>query len=328
MPQKNSQPPEPSKPARVPKQKDPNLPTFRATCNRSKPNGDKHAFTSQDAAKVFGGAINNLFNWNVDMTNFDIEVVLNISGSRVWITLALTKQSLHKRHIQHFGPTTLRSTIAMNMLKYSGLNDGETVCDPLCGGGSIPIEASYEWPCVRVLCGDCHEQAFQRTANNIEYNDAKLAGKFAAGKSSRQRLNVDVFRWDATSMPLRDESVDVFVTDLPFGKRSGCKSDNRLLYPKLLHEMARVTRRASGRAVFLTEDKNGFFRAMEVNQSLWWKKKHLWVNIGGMWGGVFLLQRNETEWKPLKLSKSQEKQKAKKRKKESDQHVGETEAKK
>ena len=33
------------------------VPTFRATCYRGQPTGEKHAFTSQDAAKVFGGAI-------------------------------------------------------------------------------------------------------------------------------------------------------------------------------------------------------------------------------------------------------------------------------
>ena len=54
------------------------------------------------------------------MTEFDVEVVLNISSDRVWVTVALTRESMHRRHIQHFGPTTLRSTIAMNLLKFSG----------------------------------------------------------------------------------------------------------------------------------------------------------------------------------------------------------------
>ena len=32
----------------------------------------------------------------------------------------------------------------------------------------------------------------------------------------------------------RDNSVDVIISDLPFGKRCGTKSDNRVLYPKTL----------------------------------------------------------------------------------------------
>lgn len=344
------------------------VPTFRVTCHRGHPSGEKHSFTSQDAAKVFGGAIQSIFQWNVDMTEFDMEVVLNISADRVWATVALTQESLHRRHIQHFGPTTLRPTIAMNLLKFSGLKDGETFCDPMCGGGGIPIEAAYEWPNCLVLAGDNHELAYQRTVDNVQYNNEKIrfkseapgnylstsdgasqlasdgASQLTSGDTSqsasgdasqsvsidgtqsssslvspsslsRPPLSISVFRWDVTLLPLRPESVDVFVTDLPFGKRSGSKVENRVLYPKILNEMARVARRETGRAVLLTEDKNDFFKAMEANQSLWWKKKHLWINIGGMWAGVFLLLRNERPWKPMAQSKNSLKQSAKKKRK-------------
>ena len=48
---------------------------------------------------------------------------------------------------------------------------------------------------------------------------------------------------------------------------------------------------------------------------MWWKKRHLWINIGGMWAGVFLLQRNQTPWKPMAPSKNSVKQSAKKKRK-------------
>ncbi|KAG8430299.1 hypothetical protein GDO86_018031, partial [Hymenochirus boettgeri] len=44
---------------------------FRVTCNRV---GDKHSFTSNEAAREFGGAVQELFQWKADMTNFDVEV--------------------------------------------------------------------------------------------------------------------------------------------------------------------------------------------------------------------------------------------------------------
>lgn len=44
---------------------------FRVTCNRA---GDNHCFTSNDAARDFGGAVQDLFQWKADMTKFDIEV--------------------------------------------------------------------------------------------------------------------------------------------------------------------------------------------------------------------------------------------------------------
>jgi Putative RNA methylase family UPF0020 len=46
----------------------------------------------------------------------------------------------------------------------------------------------------------------------------------------------------------------------PFGKRSGSKADNRVLYPKILTSMARVVRPVTGRAVLLTQDKTSMFK--------------------------------------------------------------------
>lgn len=92
----------------------PMMPSFRVTCNR---NGDKHNFDSMTAASNFGGAIYRYFGWNVKMTEFDIEVILGIEDQEVTISLGLTKESLHRRNITHFGPTTLRPTIAYGMLR-------------------------------------------------------------------------------------------------------------------------------------------------------------------------------------------------------------------
>lgn len=48
-----------------------NVLKFRVTCNRA---GDKHSFTSNEAARDFGGAVQEHFQWKADMTNFDVEV--------------------------------------------------------------------------------------------------------------------------------------------------------------------------------------------------------------------------------------------------------------
>lgn len=92
----------------------PDMPSFRVTCNRT---GDRHNFSSMLAAANFGGAVHDYFNWNVDMKNFDIEVIVNIDDKIVSVCLALTRASLHNRNLSSFGPTTLRPTIAHNMLR-------------------------------------------------------------------------------------------------------------------------------------------------------------------------------------------------------------------
>uniref|UniRef100_A0A1B6EAP2 Uncharacterized protein n=1 Tax=Clastoptera arizonana TaxID=38151 RepID=A0A1B6EAP2_9HEMI len=50
---------------------------FRATCYRS----GSHTFSSMEAATVFGGKLQDNFHWVVDLSDFDLNVVLNISGS-------------------------------------------------------------------------------------------------------------------------------------------------------------------------------------------------------------------------------------------------------
>ena len=54
---------------------------FRVTCSRA---GDKHSFASNEAARDFGGAVQEFFQWKADMTKFDVEVwrqgtVLNLN---------------------------------------------------------------------------------------------------------------------------------------------------------------------------------------------------------------------------------------------------------
>ena len=97
------------------------LPRFRVTCNRT---GNNHSFSSPEAAAKFGGGINDWFGWRVDLSNPDIEVLLNIVNGSIVIGVALTKGSRGKRNIAHFGPTTLKSSIAYCMLQLANIQPG------------------------------------------------------------------------------------------------------------------------------------------------------------------------------------------------------------
>uniref|UniRef100_A0A1B6LJN9 THUMP domain-containing protein n=1 Tax=Graphocephala atropunctata TaxID=36148 RepID=A0A1B6LJN9_9HEMI len=247
---------------------------FRVTCNRS----GKHSFGSMDAARDFGGKLHDVFHWVVDLTSYNIDIVLNIIDNMAYVALGLTRQSKHRRNITHFGPTTLRATVCYNLLRLSSPQVGDIVIDPLCGGGSIPIEGALAYPSTYQICGDSHDKAVNRSRCNIESQKDKS-------------LSVDVLQWNATSLPLLTASVDVFVTDLPFGKRSGHKKDNRVLYKEVLMELGRVVRPHSGRAVLLTHDKRTFVRVLPQTCGLWKQTKVLGVNLGGLQAGVFLLLR-------------------------------------
>ncbi|PNJ67968.1 THUMPD3 isoform 6, partial [Pongo abelii] len=202
---------------------EPQVLKFRVTCNRA---GEKHCFTSNEAARDFGGAVQDYFKWKADMTNFDVEILLNIHDNEVIVGIALTEESLHRRNITHFGPTTLRSTLAYGML------------------------SKPSWG-----------------------------------------LPIDAVQWDICNLPLRTGSVDIIVTDLPFGKRMGSKKRNWNLYPACLREMSRVCTPTTGRAVLLTQDTKCFTKALSGMRHVWRKVDTVWVNVGGLRAAVYVLIR-------------------------------------
>ena len=103
-------------------------------------------------------------------------------------------------------------------------------------------------------------------------------------------LPLDVYQWDVRRLPLRPNSVDVIVSDLPFGKKSGSKHENWTLYRAALKELARVCPPEKGRAVLLTQDKR--VMAQMLKESDVWKKKWVsWINMGGLQSGVYVLGR-------------------------------------
>ncbi|XP_075406528.1 tRNA (guanine(6)-N(2))-methyltransferase THUMP3 [Tenrec ecaudatus] len=260
---------------------------FRVTCNRA---GEKHCFTSNEAARDFGGAVQEYFKWKADMTKFDVEVLLNIHDNEVIVGIALTEESLHRRNITHFGPTTLRSTLAHGMLRLCAPRPADVVVDPMCGTGAIPIEGATEWSNCHHIAGDNNPLAVNRTANNIE----SLLNKNQIQESKPSwGLPIDALQWDVCNLPLRTGSVDIIVTDMPFGKRMGSKRRNWNLYPAGLREMGRVCRPGTGRAVLLTQDKKCFTKALSGLGHMWRKVHTVWVNIGGLHAAVYLLKRTQ-----------------------------------
>ena len=93
---------------------------FRVTCSR---NG-KHCFTSMEAAKYIGSGVKSYFNWQVDLEDFDIEILAFINEMDVTIAIKISSESKHNRNVSFFGPTTLRATTSYCLLKLAGTKRG------------------------------------------------------------------------------------------------------------------------------------------------------------------------------------------------------------
>lgn len=258
---------------------------FKMATKRSGPSSDHH-FTSIECSQVYGGAVNDLLDWRVDLTEPTLRLEMFIRGDHGCLATCLTPQSLGKRDLVMFGPTTLRCTISYAMLTIAELCPGDVVLDPLCGTGSIIVQGQLHWPSCYFIGADNHEQARMRCLANLEHL-ATLRGSEYPSCFITQ---------DSTCSPFRDGSVDCVVSDLPFGKKMGSALDNLLLYPALLNEWARVCAPPSdqyrgGRCVLLSQDNRCMTATLRTLGVYWQKVSSVAINMGSLHPMITLLQR-------------------------------------
>jgi hypothetical protein len=103
---------------------------------------------------------------------------------------------------------------------------------------------------------------------------------------------VDFQEWDACALPLRSGTVNVFVSDLPFGRRHGSHAANKGLYPRLLRELCRCLV-PDGKAVLLALDKHLMREATALQPRLSIVSE-LQVDTGGYETAAFLIRKAST----------------------------------
>ncbi len=120
--------------------------TFAVKCERH--SKDK-PFTSMDMAAAAGRAVIESFRekagvkLGVSLDNPDIQFYCLIRNSELLIGLDTTGKSLHRRYYRvYHHKAALQPSIAASMLMLSNWRREESLLDPMCGGGTIPIEAA------------------------------------------------------------------------------------------------------------------------------------------------------------------------------------------
>ena len=187
--------------------------TFRGSCVRD----GKHVYNSQTVAGEVGALVAEKFGWSVDLTAFDLEVVLVIFHNFMVAGIALadprkvqfrnrlaneTRNALADAHCV----STLRPSTAYLMLQLAEHRYGDVVLDSMCGVGTLPICATdFTNDGVYALGGELDELP---------------VGKAGQNALTRARP-VDIARWDSTRLPLRSHSIDRVLIDMPFGVLCG-----------------------------------------------------------------------------------------------------------
>lgn len=268
---------------------DPNLrdrqPKFRISSNRY---GSDHKFTSPDLCSVFGHVVDTKFGWPIKLKGMDLDIYLNFNETRVYVDITLSRSCLAYRNITLTGLTTLKANTCYALLKKADIQVGDILVDPMAGSGAIPLEccACYHdgEMFAMTIGGELRRQTIKKCCLNARY--------FA--KDKKYVPPSDFLRLDVTRLPFCDNSIDIFVSDLPFGHRHGSKEINGKLYPALLREMGRAARLSTGRAVLLTHDHKNMVAAYKLSRDLWTEISEDMVKVGNLKCFIYLYKRTSS----------------------------------
>ncbi len=221
-----------------------------------------HEYTSLDIARVAGDAVIEAarrrrgFRPRVDLDYPSLIVAVDVVNEEATVSIELGGDlSWHRRGYRIYDhPAALKPTLAYAMIILSGAVDGDHIMDPMCGGGTVAVEAALIFESSPVTCMDKNPRHIHGARMNAA---AALVG-------NRIRFLVG----DATRLSSYVESVDVVVSNPPYGIRMGSPSKVRRVYEGFVDEAARVVRK---RIVVITPEYNYFRRLLEARG---WKIVH------------------------------------------------------
>jgi 23S rRNA G2445 N2-methylase RlmL len=161
-------------------------------------------------------------------------------------------------------PASIHPTVAASLCLAGGIDSSDVFCDPCCGAGTIIAERLGFESAKKVFGFDISNQAIKLSEQNL----------------ARFGNLVELQTADMQNLPLKNNSLNIIIANLPFGIRVGDRSMNRKLYSGFIKEAQRVLA-SGGRLVAYTQDKNAFEKA--YNDADWKKMEQLAkVQAGGL----------------------------------------------
>jgi 23S rRNA G2445 N2-methylase RlmL len=223
----------------------------------------EHPFTSMDAERTAGQAVIDAFVEKglgrpaVRLDDPDVLILLEIRGDRLRVGLDTTgPRSLHRRDYGAMShPAPLKASLAYGLIRLSGWHPEESLLDPMCGSGTICIEAAH-WA-HRVPNWFRKDLAFRRLGfldqgrlremqqevddavrrDPLDIRGSDISGKHvlrARENARRAGAAFRVSREDATRACLDSDRI---VTNPPFGRRMGGGSRVASLYRSFLDRL-------------------------------------------------------------------------------------------
>ncbi|KFO80814.1 THUMP domain-containing protein 2 [Cuculus canorus] len=177
------------------------------------------------------------FGWRANLRNPDLEIFVHLNDIHSVVGIPLFRLPLANR--EYIKTAGLRSTVAWAMASLAEISVSAFVLDPMCGLGTILLEAAKEWP----------EACYWGT----DLSDSQLEGADENIRTAGLMDKIELLKASVKALPLPSESFDAVIADIPFGKKFKITKDIQLL-PDILQEMERVLRVGGTIVLLLSQD--------------------------------------------------------------------------
>jgi len=247
--------------------------TFRVTSDRI----GKHEFTSLDIQKFAGKAIVDKYSKKVDLKNYDINIIVDVIGEKCYVGIKLTKEMICKKFKKVFNhPASIKIPLAYAMIKLAGMKKDESLLDPFCGGGTIPITAALLYKnYIRIYGSDINEKYIQGAIKNAE--------------SAKVKDLIEFRVLDVREIEKYYSNIDKIVTNPPYGVRMGKLTGIKKLYKDFLISSKKVLTK-DGKIVFITL-RTSSFRNIVLNSESFLIEHERVVEAGGLFPHIFVLRK-------------------------------------
>ncbi|NXT71792.1 THUM2 protein, partial [Chaetops frenatus] len=209
--------------------------SFRVSCRCS--GAIAKILTSQEIGRAIGIALVKQCGWRADLRDPDLEIFVHLNDIYSVVGIPLFRLPLANR--EYIKTAGLRSTVAWAMASLAEISAGALVLDPMCGLGTILLEAAKEWPEACYWGADISDSQLEGADGNIK----------AAGLVDK----IELLKASVKALPLPSESFDSIISDIPFGKKFKIMNDAQLL-PHILQEMERVLRVGGTLVLLLSQE--------------------------------------------------------------------------
>jgi 23S rRNA G2445 N2-methylase RlmL len=185
----------------------------------------KRNYSSDEIKQAVMEGVTSRYAWTyqADDALSEINLRVFIEHEHAVVGMRLGAQALQNRTYKQIHlPGSLKPPAAAAMLKLAGVQPGRRVLDPLCGAGTILVEAGLLG--CPALGGDIDRNALSAARQNGQAAGVRLA----------------LAAWDARRLPLPNQSAAHIASNLPWGRQVSADQGLAELYARMGDELARL----------------------------------------------------------------------------------------